>query len=94
MYEKLFKEALMGYAVIKNKQTSAPKQVQYATVERFVEYAEALIGCDEYKNLEEFLTVAKEQWAEFVEYEEGKLTDEIVAAAATQLEHYFKKENV
>ena len=32
--------------------------------------------------------------AEFVEYEEGKLTDEIVTAAATQLEHYFKKENV
>ena len=33
----------MGYAVIKNKQTSAPKQVQYATVERFVDYAEELV---------------------------------------------------
>ena len=86
----------MGYAIIKNKQTSAPtpELPQYTTVERFVEYAEALIGCDEYKNLEDFLTVAKEQWAEFVEYEEGKLTDEIVTAAATQLEHFFKKENV
>ena len=86
----------MGYAIIKNKQTSAPtpELPQYTTVERFVEYAEALIGCDEYKNLEEFLTVAKEQWAEFVEFEEGKLTDEIVTAAATQLEHFFKKENV
>ena len=86
----------MGYAIIKNKQTStpAPKQVQYATVERFVEYAEALINCDEYKNLEEFLADAKKNWAKFVEYEEGKLTDEIVTAAATQLEHFFKKENV
>ena len=86
----------MGYAVIKNKQTSnsTPKQVKYATVERFVDYAEELVGCGDYKNLEEFLADAKKQWAEYVEYEEGELTDEIVAAAATQLEHYFKKENV
>ena len=85
----------MGYAIIKNKQTStpAPEQVQYATVERFVEYAEALVGCGNYKNLEEFLANAKKQWAEFLEYEEGKLTDEIVAAAALHLEHFFKKEN-
>lgn len=86
----------MGYAIIKNKQTSAPtpELPQYTTVERFVEYAEALIGCDEYKNLEELLADAKKNWAEFVEYEEGKLTDEIVTAAATQLEHFIKKENV
>ena len=86
----------MGYAVIKKKQTSTttPEQIQYATVERFVEYAEALINCHDYKNLEEFLDDAKEQWAEFVESEEGKLTDEIVTAAAPQLEHFFKKENV
>lgn len=85
----------MGYAIIKNKQktSSGPKQVQYAKVERFVEYAEELVGCGEYKNLEEFLADAKKQWADFLEFEEGKLTDEIVAAAATQLEHYFKKEN-
>ncbi len=85
----------MGYAVIKNKQISTPTQElpQYTTVERFVEYAEALVGCHDYKSLEEFLADAKKNWAEFVEYEEGKLTDEIVAAAATQLEHYFKKEN-
>ena len=86
----------MGYAVIKKKQTSTttPEQIQYATVERFVEYAEALINCHDYKNLEEFLADAKEQWAEFVEFEEGKLTDEIVTAAVPQLEHFFKKENV
>ena len=86
----------MGYAVIKKKQTSTstPKQVQYATVKRFVEYAEALAGCHDYKNLEEFLADAKEQWAEFVEFEEGKLTDEIVTAAAPQLEHFFKKKNI
>ena len=86
----------MGYAVIKKKQTSTstPKLVQYATVERFVEYAEALAGCHDYKNLEEFLDDAKEQWAEFVEAEEGILTDEIVAAAAPQLEHFFKNKNV
>lgn len=86
----------MGYAVIRNKQTSTstPKQVQYATVKRFVEYAEALVGCHDYKNLEEFLADAKEQWAEFVEAEEGKLTDEIMTAAVPQLEHFFKKENV
>ena len=86
----------MGYAVIKNKQASTPtpKLVQYATVERFVEYAEALVGCHDYKNLEEFLADATKQWAEYVEFEEGKLTDEIVAAAAPQLEHFFKKENV
>ena len=85
----------MGYAVIKNKQTPTPtpKQIQYATVERFVEYAEALVDCHDYKSLEEFLADAKKNWAEFVEYEEGKLTNEIVAAAATQLEHFFKKEN-
>ena len=85
----------MGYAIIRNKQkpTPAPEQVQYATVERFVEYAEALVGCDNYNNLEEFLANAKKQWAEFLEFEEGKLTDEIVAAAAPQLEHFFKKEN-
>ena len=96
MYEKLFKEAIMGYAVIKNKQktTSAPKPVQYASIERFVDYAEELVGCGEYKTLEELLADAKKNWAEFVEYEEGKLTDEIVAEAATQLEHFFKKENV
>ena len=96
MYEKLFKEAIMGYAVIKNKQktTSAPKPVQYASVERFVDYAEELVGCGEYKTLEEFLADAKKQWAEYLEPEEGKLTDEIVAAAAPQLEHFFKKENV
>lgn len=81
----------MGFAIIKNKKTSTPKQEQYATVERFVEYAEALFDGGDYKNLEEFLADAKEQWAEFVEYEEGKLTDEIVAAAAPQLEHFFKK---
>ena len=86
----------MGYAVIKNKQASTPtpKQVQYSTVERFVEYAEALVGCDEYKNLEEFLNDARKQWTEYVEFEEGKLTDEIVAAAASQLKHFFKKENI
>ena len=96
MYEKLFKEAIMGYAVLKNKQktTSAPKPVQYASIERFVDYAEELVGCGEYKTLEELLADAKKNWAEFVEYEEGKLTDEIVAAAAPQLEHFFKKENV
>ena len=85
----------MGYAIIKNKQTStpAPELPQYTTVERFVEYAEAM-ACGDYKNLEELLADAKKNWAEFVEYEEGKLTDEIVTAAATQLEHFFKKENV
>ena len=85
----------MGYAIIKNKQTSAPtpELPQYTTVERFVEYAEALVGSN-YKNLEELLADAKKQWAEYVEHVEGKLTDEIVAAAATQLGHYFKKENV
>ena len=85
----------MGYAIIKNKQTSAPtpELPQYTTVERFVEYAEAMVGSN-YKNLEELLADAKKNWAEFVEYEEGKLTDEIVTAAATQLEHFFKKENV
>lgn len=85
----------MGFAIIKNKQTStpAPKQVQYATVERFVDYAEELVGCGEYKTLEEFLADAKKQWAEYLEAEEGKVTDEIMVAAATQLEHYFKKEN-
>ncbi len=85
----------MGYAVIKKKQESTtPKQVQYATVERFVEYAEALVDSGDYKNLEEFLADAKKQWAEYVEFEEGKLTDEIEAAAAPLLEHFFKKENV
>lgn len=51
----------MGYAVIKNKQTSTPTQElpQYTTVERFVEYAEALVGCHDYKSLEEFLADAK-----------------------------------
>ena len=85
----------MGHAVIKNKQklTPAPEQVKYATVERFVEYAETLVDSDDYKNLEEFLVDAKKQWAEYVEYEEGKLTDEIVAAATPHLEHFFKKEN-
>lgn len=84
----------MGYAIIKNKQTSThtPELPQYTTVERFVEYAEAMVGSN-YKSLEEFLADAKKNWAEFLEYEEGKLTDEIVAAAATQLEHNFKKEN-
>ena len=84
----------MGYVIIKNKQkpTPAPKQVQYATVERFVEYAETMVS-DEYKDLEELLEIAKKSWAECLEAEEGKLTDEIVAAAATKLEHYFKKEN-
>ena len=86
----------MGFAVIKNKQASTPtpKLVQYATVERFVEYAEALVDGGDYKNLKEFLADATKQWAEYVEFEEGKLTDEIVAAAAPQLEHFFKKENV
>jgi hypothetical protein len=85
----------MGYAVIKNKQTSTPtpKQIQYATVERFVEFAETLVS-DDYKNLEEFLADAKKQWAEFVEFEEGKLTDETMAAAAPLLEHFFKNENI
>ena len=85
----------MGYAVIKNKQTCTPtpEPPQNTTVERFVEYAEAPVGCHAYKSLEEFLADAKNQWAEYLEAEEGKLTDEIVAAAATQLEHYFKKEN-
>ena len=85
----------MGYAIIKNKQTSSPtpELPQYTTVERFIEYAEALVGCHDYKSLEEFLADAKKQWAEYLEAEEGKLTDEIVAAAATQLEHNFKKEN-
>jgi hypothetical protein len=85
----------MGYAIIKNKQTSAPtpELPQYTTVERFVEYAKAMAGSN-YKNLEELLADAKKNWAEFVEYEEGKLTDEIVAAASTQLEYFFKKENV
>ena len=85
----------MGYAIIKNKQTSSPtpELPQYTTVERFIEYAEALVGCHDYKSLEEFLADAKKNWAGFLEYEEGKLTDEIVAAAATQLEHNFKKEN-
>lgn len=86
----------MGYAIIKNKQktsTPTPELPQYTTVERFVEYAEAMVGGD-YKNLEELLADAKKNWAEFVEYEEGKLTDEIVAAAIPLLEHYFKKENV
>lgn len=84
----------MGYAIIKNKQkpTPAPKQIQYATVERFVEYAETIVS-DEYEDLEESLEIAKKSWAEYLEAEEGKLTDEIVAAAATQFEHYFKKEN-
>lgn len=84
----------MGYAIIKNKQTPTPtpEQPQYTTVERFAEYTEAMVNGD-YKNLEEFLADAKKQWAEYLEPEEGKLTDEIVAAAATQLEHYFKKEN-
>lgn len=85
----------MGYAIIKNKQTStpAPELPQYTTVERFVEYAEAM-ACGDYKNLEELLADAKKNWAEFVEFEEGKLTEEIVAAAAPQLEHFFTKENV
>lgn len=85
----------MGYAIIKDKQkpTPAPEQVQYATVERFVEYAETLVDNGDYKNLEEFLADAKKQWAEYVEYEEGKLTDEIAAAAIPHLEHFFKKEN-
>ena len=84
----------MGFASIKNKQAStpAPKQIQYATVERFVEYAETLVDRD-YKNLEELLVDAKKHWVEFLEFAEGKLTDEIVAAAAPQLEHFFKKEN-
>lgn len=84
----------MGYVVIKNKQTSipTPKLPHYTTTERFVEYAEALFN-DDYKSLEEFLADAKEQWAEFLEFEEGKLTDEIVAAAATRLEHFFKRKN-
>ena len=62
----------MGYAIIKNKQTSThtPELPQYTTVERFVEYAEAMVGSN-YKNLEEFLADAKKNWAEFVEYEEG-----------------------
>lgn len=77
-----------------NTSNPTPNQVKYATVERFVDYAEELVGCGDYKNLEEFLADARKQWAEYVEYEEGKLTDEIVAAATTQLEHYFKKENV
>ena len=86
----------MGYAVIRNKQTSTPtpEQVKYATVELFVEYADAMLGCNDYKSLEELLADAKKQWAEYVEHVEGKLTDEIVAAAATQLGHYFKKESV
>ena len=84
----------MGFAVIKNKQPSTPKQEQHATAERFVEYAETLIDGSDYKNLEKFLADAKEQWAEFVEFEEGKLTEEIVAAAAPLLEHFFTKENV
>jgi hypothetical protein len=85
----------MGYAIIKNKQkpTPAPEQVQYATAERFVEFAETLVDGGNYKNLEEFLANAKKQWTEFLEFEEGKLTDEIVAAAAPKLEHFFKKEN-
>jgi len=84
----------MGYVVFKNKQTSTPtpKPPQYTTVERFVEYAEAMFN-DDYKNLEEFLADAKEQWVEFLEFEEGKLTDEILAAAATRLEHFFKRKN-
>lgn len=84
----------MGYAIIKNKQTPTPtpELPQYTTVERFAEYAEAMVDGD-YKNLEELLADAKKNWAEYLEYEEGKLTDEIVAAATTQLEHYFKKEN-
>ena len=53
-----------------------------------------MFGCNDYKSLEELLADAKKQWAEYVEHVEGKLTDEIVAAAATQLGHYFKKENV
>ena len=81
----------MGHAIIKNKQkpTPAPEQVQYATVDRFVEYAETMVDRG-YKNLEELLADAKKQWAEYLEFEEGKLTDEIVAAAAPQLEHFFK----
>lgn len=84
----------MGHAIIKKKQSSTPakEQVQYATVERFADYAEELIGCGDYKNLKELLADAKKQWTEYVEFEEGKLTDEIVAAAAPQLEHFFKKE--
>ena len=56
----------MGYAIIKNKQkpTPAPKQVQYATVERFVEYAETMVS-DEYEDLEELLEIAKKSWAEY-----------------------------
>lgn len=85
----------MGYAILKKKQAASttPKQVKYATVERFVEYADALAGCGGHNTLEELLADARKQWAEFLEFEEGKLTDEIVAAAAPQLEYYFKDEN-
>lgn len=80
----------MGYAILNKNPSRRPMQVKYASVERFVEYAQELAGCGDYSNLEEFLNDAKEQWAQFVESEEGVLTDEIVAAAAPQLEQCIK----
>ena len=81
----------MGFVILNKNPSHEPKQVKYASVERFVEYAQALVGCEDYSNIEEFLKDAKEQWAEFIEYEEGVLTDEVVAAATPQLERCLKE---
>lgn len=66
-------------------------QVKYASVERFVDYAQELAWGGDYSNFEEFLNDAREQWMQYVAVEEGVLTDEIVAAAAPQLEQYLKE---
>lgn len=66
-------------------------QVKYASVERFVDYAQELAWGGDYSNFEEFLNDAREQWMQYVAVEEGVLTDEIVTAAAPQLEQYLKE---
>ena len=81
----------MGYVILNKNPSREPKQVKYASAERFIEYAQELAWCGDYLNIEEFLKDAKEQWAEFIEYEEGVLTDEAVAAATPQLEQCLKE---